>query len=246
MKTTGFPSATVTESGSLPTGVQFAAKANGTATISGTPSAGTGGSYPITLTASNGIGSPSTQDFVLTVNQGAAFTSAAGTTVTVGTTFDFPVTASGSPEPTITETGALPSGVSFEQGPPGSASLTGDPAAQTGGTYTLVLKAKGSGGTVTQTFTLTVDEAPAITSRASASGTVGTALSVKVKTTGFPVPTPSESGFLPTGVSFTATNNGKATIAGTPESAGTYDITIEASNGVGAPASQSFVLTISG
>ena len=168
VKTTGYPSATVTESGSLPTGVQFAAKANGTATISGTPSAGTGGSYPITLTASNGIGSPSTQDFVLTVNQGAAFTSAAGTTVTVGTTFDFPVTASGSPEPTITETGALPSGVSFEQGPPGSASLTGDPAAQTGGTYAIVLKAKGSGGTVTQSFTLTVDEAPAITSRASA------------------------------------------------------------------------------
>ena len=170
VKTTGFPAATVTESGSLPTGVQFAAKANGSATIRGTPSAGTGGTYPMTLSASNGIGSPSTQDFVLTVNQGAAFTSAPGTTMTVGTSFDFSVTASGSPEPTITETGTLPSGVTFEQGPPGAASITGDPAAQTGGTYALVLKARGSGGTVAQKFTLTVDEAPAITSRASAIG----------------------------------------------------------------------------
>jgi hypothetical protein len=247
VKTTGFPAATVTESGNLPTGVQFAAKpSKGAATISGTPSSGTGGSYPITLTASNGIGSPSTQDFVLTIDQGPAFTSAPDTTVTVGTSFDFSVTASGSPEPNITETGALPTGITFEQGTPGAASLSGDPAAGTGGTYGIVLRAKGTGGTVTQAFTLTVDQAPAITSRASTTGTVGTPLSFKVKATGFPAPMLSESGFLPTGVNFTATSNGRATISGTPESAGTYDITINASNGVGSPASQSFVLTVSG
>jgi hypothetical protein len=246
VKTAGYPAAALTESGSLPAGVQFKAKTSkGTATLRGTPGPGTGGSYPITISASNGIGSPATQDFVLTVDEGATFTSAPSTTATVGTSFDFSVTVSASPEPNITETGALPSGVTFEQGSPGTASITGDPAAGTGGTYAIVLKAKGGAGTVTQSFTLTVDEAPAITSRSSAIATVGTAFSFKVKATGFPAPTLSESGFLPPGLTFTAMN-GNAKIAGTPGSAGTYDITINASNGVGSGASQPFVLTVSG
>jgi large repetitive protein len=248
VKTTGFPAATVTESGSLPSGVTFKASANGSATIKGTPAAGTGGSYPLTLNAANGIGSPGTQSFVLTVNQGPVFTSASSTTVTVGTSFDFPVSASGSPAPNITETGTLPSGVSFEQGLPGSASVTGSPAAHTGGTYTVTLKAKGAAGTATQSFTLTVDQAPAITSAASAHTATGAAFSFMVKSTGFPVPTLTESGALPAGVTFTAKSNGTAKIAGMPApgSGGTYDIMISASNGVSSPAAQLFVLTIAG
>jgi hypothetical protein len=245
--TSGFPAATVTESGSLPSGVKFKASANGSATIKGTPSAGTGGTYPLTISASNGIGSAASQDFVLTVNQGPVFTSAPNTTVTVGTSFDFAVGASGSPTPNITETGTLPSGVSFEPGLPGSASITGSAAAHTGGTYTITLKAKGAGSS-TQSFTLTVDQAPAITSDASANAKTGTAFSFKVKSSGFPVPTLTESGALPAGLTFTAKSNGTATFSGTPAagSAGTYDITIDASNGVGSPAAQLFVLTITG
>jgi hypothetical protein len=246
--TTGFPTAAVSESGSLPSGLTFKASANGSATIKGTPGPGTGGTYPLTLSASNGIGSPSTQDFVLTVNQGPVFTSAPNTTVTVGTSFDFQVMASGSPAPNITETGTLPSGVNFEPGLPGSASITGSAAPHTGGTYVLTLKAKGSAGATTQSFTLTVDQAPVITSAASAHASVGTAFSFKVKTTGFPTATVSESGALPAGLIFTANSNGTATISGTPApgSDGTYDITINASNGVGSPAAQLLVLTVTG
>jgi large repetitive protein len=246
--TSGFPAASLTESGSLPSGVTFKPSANGSATIKGTPAADTGGTYPLTIDASNGIGSDSTQDFVLTVNQGPVFNSAPGTTVTVGTSFDFQISASGSPAPNITETGTLPSGVSFEPGLPGSASITGSAAAHTGGTYTVTLKAKGSAGTTTQSFVLTVDQAPAITSAASAHATIGAAFSFKVKSTGFPTPSLSESGSLPAGVSFTAKSNGTATIAGTPApgSDGTYDITITAQNGVGSPAAQLFVLTVTG
>ncbi len=246
--TSGFPAAAVTESGGLPTGVTFKANANGSATIKGTPAAGTGGSYPLTISASNGIGSAATQDFVLTIDQGPVFTSASAKTVTAGSSFDFPVTASGSPAPNITESGTLPAGVSFEPGLPGSASITGSPGAHTGGTYALTLKAKGSAGTTTQSFTLTVDQAPAITSAASASAKTGLAFSFKVKTTGFPAPTVNESGSLPAGLTFTAKNNGTATIAGTPAagSGGSYDITIAASNGVGSQAAQLLVLTVSG
>jgi hypothetical protein len=55
-------------SGTLPAGVQFTDQGGGTAVISGTPAAtAANGSYPLTLTATNAIGS-STQSFNLTVS----------------------------------------------------------------------------------------------------------------------------------------------------------------------------------
>src|SRR5216684_5273610 len=69
--TSGFlaPQPTITETGTLPGGVSFTDNGNRTATIAGTPASGSGGSYPITITASNGIQPNATQNFVLTINQ---------------------------------------------------------------------------------------------------------------------------------------------------------------------------------
>jgi len=58
----GSPVPVITESGALPTGVTFAG-----GVLSGTPGTGTTGSYPVTFTATNGIGSPVNQSFTLTV-----------------------------------------------------------------------------------------------------------------------------------------------------------------------------------
>jgi hypothetical protein len=77
---TGSPTPTLTESGALPSGVTFVGNGDGTATMSGTPAAGTDGSYPLTLTASNGIGAAATQSFTLEVNR-----SGGGGTATWGT-----------------------------------------------------------------------------------------------------------------------------------------------------------------
>jgi hypothetical protein len=63
---TGFPVATITESGALPAGVMFVDNHNGTATLSGT--ATTAGTFPLTLSAANGVGT-ATQPFTLTVTQ---------------------------------------------------------------------------------------------------------------------------------------------------------------------------------
>jgi hypothetical protein len=63
----GYPPPVITESGSLPRGVKFQTKYNGTAVLSGTPAVGTGGSYPITLTAHNSIGTVTAPRFTLTV-----------------------------------------------------------------------------------------------------------------------------------------------------------------------------------
>ena len=56
MTTTGAPTPALTETGALPAGITFTDNGNGTATIAGTATSGTGGSYPITITATNAVG----------------------------------------------------------------------------------------------------------------------------------------------------------------------------------------------
>jgi hypothetical protein len=65
--TTGFPAATLGGSGKLPGGVTFTAGKDGTATLAGTPAAGTSGTYLFTITADNGVLPPSVQLFTLTI-----------------------------------------------------------------------------------------------------------------------------------------------------------------------------------
>jgi hypothetical protein len=70
--TTGSPKPSLSKTGSLPSGVTFVDNGNGTGTLSGTPAAGTGGIYMITITASNGVGTNATQNFTLTIPAASA------------------------------------------------------------------------------------------------------------------------------------------------------------------------------
>jgi hypothetical protein len=65
--TTGYPAATVTSS-VLPAGMTIVDNSNGTATLLGTPAAGTAGTYTLTFTAANGVSPAATQTFTLTVD----------------------------------------------------------------------------------------------------------------------------------------------------------------------------------
>ena len=72
VKATGSPTPALSESGALPAGVSFSDQGTGAALLSGTPAPGTAGSYPITITATNGNGSPATESLVLNVSMSAA------------------------------------------------------------------------------------------------------------------------------------------------------------------------------
>ena len=112
----------------------------------------------------------------------------------------------------------------------------------TGGAFPLsVVNPAPGGGTSTVNFS--IDAAPALTSAASASFTVGTAGSFTVTATGYPAPTLGETGALPAGVTF---DSASGVLGGTPgpATAGTYSISFTATNGVGAPATQNFTLTV--
>jgi Putative Ig domain len=67
VQSTGSPTAALTESGALPSGLKFTDNSNGTATIKGAPASGTAGTYVITITAANGVSPAATQRFTLTV-----------------------------------------------------------------------------------------------------------------------------------------------------------------------------------
>ena len=130
--TTGLPTPALTETGALPSGVTFVDNATGTATLAGTPAAGTAGSYPITITAANGIATNATQTFTVIVDQPPAITSPATDTATAEKALTaFTVTTSGYPTAALSETGSLPSGVTFTDNATGTATLAGTPAAGT-------------------------------------------------------------------------------------------------------------------
>ncbi len=235
----GFPAPTFTEVGALPTGVQLTG-----AVLAGTPAAGTVGSYPITITAHNGIGADATQAFMLIVNQAPAFSSASSVTFYVGALNSFTVTTTGFPAPTLGESGATPTGVGFNTS---TGLLSGTAAAGTAGTYAITFTAhNGVGPDITQSFTLTVvqaSNAPSINSVSNATFVTGFAGTFTLTATGSPTPTFSETGALPSGVLFDTTTG---ILSGTPASGtgGSYPITFTAANGVGTNATQSFTLTV--
>jgi hypothetical protein len=153
--TTGAPSPAINESGTLPAGLSFVDNGNGTATLGGTATAT--GTYPITLTATNGVSPDATQNLTLVVGTAPTINSASSTTFTVGSSGSFGVTTSGSPTPALSETGSMPPGVAFVDNGDGTATLAG--TATTVGTYPITIAAiNGVSPDASQGFTLTVGQ----------------------------------------------------------------------------------------
>lgn len=141
----GIPAPSVSESGTLPNGVEFDPFSD---ELSGVPTQE--GAFPIVFEASNGVGGVAVQHFTLTVDAPAQITSAAEVTFNDREASKFTVTATGTPAPTITKWGNLPAGVTFSEGV-----LFGTPTET--GTFEITFTAANDvGADSTQQFTLTV------------------------------------------------------------------------------------------
>jgi len=239
----------------LPDGVTFNYGVDGSATITGTPAPGTGGTYPLTITATNTLAT-TTQHFTLVVAQPPVLTGPTAPTYTVGASGTYTYSATGYPgTPTISiSSGVLPTGLTL--GAPvhttnshgdvtTTRTLSGTPAAGTGGTYPIGLVAgNGTLPDATLTVNVIVYEAPAITSADHATFTALQPNSFHVTAAGGYPSGPltfSESGALPPGVTLTSSG----LLSGNPPVAasGYWPITITASNGHAA-ATQSFTLFV--
>jgi large repetitive protein len=231
------PAATYTETGALPSGVTLSSAG----TLSGTPATGSGGAYSVTITASNGVAPDYSQIFTLDVDEAPTLSAPSAETFQVGTPVSVPISVTGYPPPDVTATN-LPAGVTLTESSTGSWQLSGTPDAETGGTYTSELTAENEFGTTPSVpMAITVLQAPAFTSAAQTTFVANTSSSFTVTATGFPAPSFSESGPLPSGVTFTS----GGVLSGTPATGtvGSYPMTITATSSAGT-ATQSFSLTV--
>ena len=257
----------ITMAGALPTGVTFTDHGDGAASLSGTPAAGTGGTYPLTFAAARGGTTRATQNFALIVRElppgpggpgpsvppvvDVVFTSANSATWSIGSAASFQVTTSSAPPAhAITLTGALPAGVTFTSQGDGTGTLAGTPPPGSAGTYQFVFTGiNATGGAGAQIFTLTIQNGstPIFTTPPSATFAVGAGGTFTVATAAEPRVTSLTitAGALPSGVVFADHGDGTATLSGTPApgTPGTFALTLSATNG-SSTATQSFTLTV--
>ncbi len=238
--TSGSPTSSLSETGTLPRGVTFTDNGNGKATLAGTPATGTMGTYKIVLLAQNGISPDATQDFTLTVDQVPTFSSVAAATFIKGKLETFTVKATGFPTLMhFTEAGALPEGVTLSS----AGVLSGTPTAT--GTFAFTITARnGVLPNATQLFTLTVGQAPVFTSASTSTLTHGVTGTFHVTATGFPVPGKiTETGTLSAGLAFTSTGGGLGILTGKTSTKGTFTLTFKVTNLIGTT-SQTFKLVV--
>ncbi|TFB75344.1 hypothetical protein E3O06_05840 [Cryobacterium glaciale] len=246
----GFPSAVeLSSSGSLPTGVTFTDNDDGTATLSGLPTAGTGGVYVLTLGASNGTAPNATQTFTLTVNEAPVITlHPSAQTVNAGNTASFTAAATGFPSPTVQWQVSGDGGASYSIVSGATAPTLGFSASQGMNDFRYRAVFTNSGASVTTTpARLTVGTAPTISTAAAVTfGVTGQAQSFPIVASGVPDATFTTSGTLPGWLTLVDDGAGRAHLAATPPagSGGVHTFTIRASNGFSPTATQVFTLTV--
>ena len=224
----GNPTPTITESGTLPAGVTFSG-----GVLSGTPTVT--GTFPIILTASNGIETPAKQNFTLNVVTAAPTVSsisptsgstAGGTSVTISGTNLGSASA--------VNFGVTPATITTD-------SATSITATSPSGTGTVDVTVTTAGGTSATSAAdqYTYGTVPAFTSAVSTTFVKGSGGTFTPTASGPPTPVITESGALPAGITYAG-----GVLSGTPTVTGTFPINFIASNGIGSPVNQSFTLTV--
>ncbi|HEY3318879.1 MAG TPA: putative Ig domain-containing protein [Planctomycetota bacterium] len=197
--------------------------------ITGTPQPPENVSYTAIVEASNAIGMGTAQVTFVIAAEYPIITSATDVSGNVGIPFTYQITA----------TGRQPITFAFSQLPPGLSlsgnTVSGTPATQ--GVFVVTLTSSNAIGQTTTKFTFTIGPPipPVITSGLTLTGMVGLPLSYLTTATGS-VPMSFSAANLPPGM-----NSAGPSISGTPTAAGSYAVTLTASN---AAASDTEILVI--
>ena len=189
---------------------------------------------------------------VFTLLNGPQITTPNSLVAPVGSAAALEIDATSSSHVAFSESGALPTGMTFTDNGDNTAILQGTPAAGTARDYPLTITAANPLVAI-QNFDLRVVAPPAITSGNSTTFcTTGTlacgftgANTFHVTSTGFPAAGFANPGTLPSGVSFTDNGDGSATLSGRPNAGagGVYPLSMDAANDYG-NATQAFSLTV--
>jgi hypothetical protein len=154
VRASGWPTPALSIAGSLPLGLTFTDRGDGSGALTGTPRVGSAGEYSVTVSATNTVGT-ATQALTITVLKPPRFTSSNGATFSRSSVNSFTVSATGYPVPALTRVNELPAGLTFVDNGNGTGTLSGTPTAAPG-TYALVFEATNKAATKSQSFTLTI------------------------------------------------------------------------------------------
>ncbi|KRB72789.1 hypothetical protein ASE01_22365 [Nocardioides sp. Root190] len=153
---TGFPVATLSVIGALPSGVTFVDNGDGTATLTGTPASGAVGSYAVTVRASNGVGTASELAVGIEVVAPVEITTTTLPAASIGAAYNVPLSITGGSAPYTFSlaSGQLPTGLSLTS----DGRITGTPnGTPVSATFTVkVTDGSTSNSTDTQQLTLVV------------------------------------------------------------------------------------------
>lgn len=150
----GFPVPALSATGDLPAGVTFVDNGDGTATLSGTPTAGAVGSYQLTVTAANGIGQGHAIAVSVEVVPPVQITTTSLPDAAFGTGYDRAVQVEGGAAPYTFSLagGALPQGLSLGD----DGRITGTPSGAPGTSTFTVRVEDGTGHEDTQQLSISV------------------------------------------------------------------------------------------
>ncbi|MFD0729990.1 putative Ig domain-containing protein [Planotetraspora mira] len=177
------------------------------------------------------------EDATIVVNAPARFAAATAPAAETGKYFIYQFAATGTPAPKVTlASGTLPPGLQLAPG----GTLSGTPTQ--GGTYTFTLQATNGIGTPATTTKTVVVNAPAkFTATTTPAAQTGKYFIYQFPTTGYPAPKVTlATGTLPPGLQLAP----GGTLSGTPTQGGTYTLTLQATNGIGTPATATKTVTV--
>ncbi len=221
----------------LPTGLSIN---TATGSISGTPTAS--GTTSVALSASNAAGVAPTKTLTLTIYPAVAptITSALTAGGTAGAAFSYTITASGS-KPITFGAAPLPTGLSVNAS---TGLISGTPTGA-GTTNVTLSAANAAGAAAAKTLVITISSAPVAptitNTNLSTTGTAGVPLSYTIAAIGT-APITFGAAPLPAGLSVNTTTG---VISGTPTATGTTNVTLSATNSIGAAPTKTLALSIS-
>jgi arylsulfatase A-like enzyme len=253
------PSDTLTISGTHPAWLTLTDNGDGTATLSGTPTAADVfvADQTVALVVTDSASATDTQTFEIAienVNDAPTFTSTEVTDADEGTLYTYDVTTEDLDNDAVTITAPTkPAWLTFTDNGDGTATLTGTPALADVGANPVVREVTdGTAAPTQQSFTITVtnvNDAPIFTSTPLVSATEAAAYSYTASASdpdgdSVTITAPTKPAWL----TLTDNGNGTATLTGTPGGGdvGDHPIQLSADDGLGGIGTQSFTITVTG